>query len=111
MGMREAFGGAMRSVLSSYTNLAAGILILWCARPSARAAFHAASHTMVCTPQHTSSLPHSLAAPPGPASALRNTALSTTWCALEGRYGGLVVLENGPLSIGKLITFQLYWNM
>ena len=54
-GMREAFGGALRSILSSYTNLSAGILILW--------------------------------------------------------YGGLVVLSDGPLTIGKLITFQLYWNM
>eukprot|EP01052_Picozoa_sp_SAG31_P012903 SAG31_NODE_764_length_12262_cov_26.578887_9_plen_228_part_00 len=54
-GMREAFGGALRSILSSYTNLSAGILILW--------------------------------------------------------YGGIVVLSDGPLTIGNLITFQLYWNM
>lgn len=27
------------------------------------------------------------------------------------RYGGITVLSDGPLSVGKLITFQLYWNM
>lgn len=54
-GLKESFGGALQNVLSSYTNLAAGIMILW--------------------------------------------------------YGGIVVLNDGPLSVGKLITFQLYWNM
>ena len=28
-GMQEAFGSALQNLLSSYTNLAAGILILW----------------------------------------------------------------------------------
>jgi ABC-type multidrug transport system fused ATPase/permease subunit len=51
-GLRESFGSALQNLLSSYTNLSAGILILW--------------------------------------------------------YGGIVVLDDGPLSVGKLITFQLY---
>lgn len=54
-GILEAFGGALQGLLSQYTNVATGILILW--------------------------------------------------------YGGLVVLSAGPLTLGKLITFQLYWNM
>ena len=54
-GLKEAFGSALQNLLSQYTNLSAGILILW--------------------------------------------------------YGGIVVLADGPLSVGKLITFQLYWNM
>jgi len=77
-GLKESFGGALQNLLSSYTNLAAGIMILW--------------------------------------------------------YGGIVVLNDGPLSVGNLITFrelhadratppptpplsascvctELYWNM
>jgi hypothetical protein len=27
------------------------------------------------------------------------------------RYGGSTVLGTGGFSVGKLITFQLYWNM
>ena len=50
-GIREAFGGALQGLLSQYTNVATGILILW--------------------------------------------------------YGGLVVLSAGPLTLGKLITFQV----
>lgn len=63
-GMTEAFGGALSNILSQYTNLIAGILILW--------------------------------------------------------YGGSVIVsclvaggdQSGcALTVGKLITFQLYWNM
>ena len=49
-GLKESFGGALQNLLSSYTNLAAGIMILW--------------------------------------------------------YGGIVVLNDGPLSVGNLITFR-----
>jgi ABC-type multidrug transport system fused ATPase/permease subunit len=63
-GMTEAFGGALSNILSQYTNLIAGILILW--------------------------------------------------------YGGSVIVSclvaggdqsSCALTVGKLITFQLYWNM
>lgn len=84
-GIREAFGGALQGALSQYTNMATGVLILWCK-------LFCNGHVL-----------HPLCVGLSPCPYLK--------CPLRITDGGSVVLDLGPLTLGSLITFQLYWNM
>ena len=77
-----------QGALSQYTNMATGVLILWCG-----------AGDIITRTAHSEAL------------ILRGVGYgvdAVRACRCR-RYGGSVVLDLGPLTLGSLITFQLYW--
>jgi hypothetical protein len=99
-GQLEAYGGALQSLLSSYTNLAAGVLILWRGvAPGGEVISTRPVYNYLIwrtTTEAHRAVQEWHRRPPAP---------------FPPRYGGLVTIQNdGTLTVGKLITFQLYWS-
>jgi hypothetical protein len=80
-GVQDAYASAGTFAITNYMDLGSGVLILW----------SVAVRLITCSTSPRCSL---LSAP----------------CAPR-RYGGIQTMDQNGLSVGDLITFQLYWNM